>query len=329
MRVLTNASPGRERLTGLVAQAVRAPSSHNAQPWHFAVGDDVIDVFADRTRSLPVTDPWDRELTIGCGAAVLTLRTAARGAGLRAETVVLPDGPDGDRIAELRVTKAEDPAIGERQRAAAIDRRRTIRGPFSEDPLPAGLVAALADAAAREGATVVPADDGPTRAALGELVREGDTVQYHDPHWRRELATWLHPRRSGDGLPLPPGTGVLTRAVVAGANLGGFISAHDATLVESAQHVVILCTADDEPMDWVRAGMALQRMLLVAAADGVQAGYLNQPCQVAMLRPRLRLLAGGLTPQIVLRFGVPVRGHAEPSPRRQVADVVERRPQRV
>lgn len=325
MRVLTNASPGRERLTGLVAQAVRAPSSHNCQPWHFAVGDDTVEVFADRTRALPVSDPWDRELTISCGAAVLTLRAAARGAALRAETTVLPDGPDGDRIAELRITKAEDPTIGERQRAAAIDRRRTIRGPFTDGPLPAGLGAAIADAAAKEGAVAVAMDDGERRAGLGELVREGDAVQFHDPHWRRELASWLHPRRRGDGLVLPPGTGLLTRAVVAGADLGGFIGAHDARLVEAAVHVVALCTPGDEPLDWVRAGMALQRMLLVAAADGVHAGYLNQPCQVALLRPRLRLLVGGLTPQVVLRFGVPQPGHAEPTPRRAVADVVERR----
>ncbi|MCC6831956.1 MAG: nitroreductase [Thermoleophilia bacterium] len=329
MRVVPDVIPGPERLTGLVSQAVRAPSSHNTQPWHFAVGDDAIDVFADRTRSLPVTDPWDRELTISCGAAVLTLRTAARGAGLRAETVVLPDGPDGDRIAELRLTTAEDATIGERQRAAAIEMRRTLRGPFSDAPMPAGLTAAMADAAGREGATAVPVDDGEQRAALGELVREGDAVQFHDPHWRRELASWLHPRRRGDGLVVPPGTGVLTRAVVGGANLGGFVAARDASLVEAAQHVVMVCTVDDEPLDWVRAGMAVQRMLLVAAADGVQAGFLNQPCQVAVLRPRLRLLAGGLTPQLVLRFGVPQSAHAEPTPRRPVADVVERRPARI
>ncbi len=41
------------------------------------------------------------------------------------------------------------------------------------------------------------------------------------------------------------------------------------------------------------------------------------------------LLAGGLTPQLVLRFGVPQSAHAEPTPRRPVADVVERRPARI
>jgi hypothetical protein len=49
-------------------KAVLAPSSHNTQPWVFRIGASEIDLFADRTRALPVNEPEDRELTIRCGA---------------------------------------------------------------------------------------------------------------------------------------------------------------------------------------------------------------------------------------------------------------------
>ena len=39
------------------AAAVRAPSLHNSQPWRFEPHDGGVDVFADRDRQLPVTDP--------------------------------------------------------------------------------------------------------------------------------------------------------------------------------------------------------------------------------------------------------------------------------
>jgi hypothetical protein len=61
------------RVTALVGAAVLAPSSHNTQPWRFRTSDDAIDVFADRTRALPVNDPDDRELTISC-CALFNLR---------------------------------------------------------------------------------------------------------------------------------------------------------------------------------------------------------------------------------------------------------------
>lgn len=59
-----------QKLGALVRYAVRAPSSHNSQPWLFRVVGDTLELRADRGRRLPVVDPEDRELTISCGAAL-------------------------------------------------------------------------------------------------------------------------------------------------------------------------------------------------------------------------------------------------------------------
>jgi hypothetical protein len=42
--------------------SILAPSSLNTQPWRFAASRNQIALHADRTRSLPVVDPNDREL---------------------------------------------------------------------------------------------------------------------------------------------------------------------------------------------------------------------------------------------------------------------------
>ncbi len=78
----------------LVGAAARAPSSHNTQPWRFRVADGVIDVFADRSRALPVNDPNDRELTMSCGAALFNLRAAAAHSGRGARVIEGGDEPD-------------------------------------------------------------------------------------------------------------------------------------------------------------------------------------------------------------------------------------------
>ena len=66
----------RDKLRFALEYAVLAPSSHNSQPWHFVLQDDSVLVCADRTRALPVVDPFDRELVISCGAALFNLRVA-------------------------------------------------------------------------------------------------------------------------------------------------------------------------------------------------------------------------------------------------------------
>lgn len=116
----------RETIRSIVRLAVLAPSSHNTQPWRFRVLEDRIDLLADRTRALPVNDPFDRELVISCGAALLTLRAAATSAGVGAQVTVLPDATDIDWLARVELTA--DPADATLAGLAAfIERRRTYR----------------------------------------------------------------------------------------------------------------------------------------------------------------------------------------------------------
>lgn len=74
---------------------------------------------------------------------------------------------------------------------------------------------------------------------------------------------------------------------------------------------------------WQLAGQALERVLLVAGGLGLQASYLNQPVQVAAVRPKLQRLRGGSGfPQILLRLDYPI-ATAAPSPRRPLTDVLD------
>jgi nitroreductase len=70
--------------------AILAPSSHNTQPWLFNIDVNAIELYADRTRALPVVDPEDRELTISCGAALLHLLLAIRHFGYSCRVDLLP-----------------------------------------------------------------------------------------------------------------------------------------------------------------------------------------------------------------------------------------------
>ena len=89
-----------------------------------------------------------------------------------------------------------------------------------------------------------------------------------------------------------------------------------------AASLAVLTTVGDSPRDWLAAGQALQRLLLLGVQLGLQASYLNQPVQVATLRSKLQQLTGcpGYA-QLLLRIGTPTQ--VKPAaPRRPLADVL-------
>src|SRR5262245_43322635 len=52
-----------------LAHALLAPNPHNRQPWLVQlIGDDELVLHADIDRLLPQTDPFDRQIVVGCGA---------------------------------------------------------------------------------------------------------------------------------------------------------------------------------------------------------------------------------------------------------------------
>ncbi|MGM0633515.1 MAG: Acg family FMN-binding oxidoreductase [Pseudomonadota bacterium] len=312
-----------EQLRSMIDRAVQAPSSHNTQPWYFRLSDSAIELYADRTRALPVNDPDDRELCISCGCALMNLRVAAADRGLGIQTQLLPEPDQADLLARVVVSGPLSAPAMEAQLAESVPRRRTCRKHFMARDVDAGMTEQLVAAAEQEGARLQPlATD--VRDRVAGLVAEGDAAQWADPDWRRELAAWMHPRSRGDGLTVPPLAGAMTRLVVRTFNMGGSIGAKDRNLAERSPLLAALSTAADDRRDWLLAGQALQRVLLVACQHGLQASYLNQPIQVASLRLRLRDLLGGGYPQILLRLGYPAE-EIPPVPRRPVADVIHQR----
>ena len=301
----------------LVSRATLAPSSHNTQPWMFVPSRRGVCVRADAHRRLLVADPDDRELLMSCGAAVLTFRVAAaaRGYGTRVGHAHLTD------VACLTWTSTPDPALV--ALSDSVARRHVRRGPLGEEPVDESVVAELCEAAAAEGAELALVPAGTARAELADLVAEGDLRQYADPAWRRELASWMRPRGSADGLARPRFTGPLAPWAVRHVDLGRLMARRDRRRALEAPVAAVLTTPGDTRADRLAAGQAFQRVSLLATRHHLGVGLLNQPCQVPELRARLGSLVEDGTPQLVLAVGVP-RGRAGRTERRLPGEVLSR-----
>jgi len=311
------------KLRSIIQAAVRAPSSHNTQPWRFTATGEGISLYADRTRALPANDPNDRELVISCGCALMNLRAAAAQEGYGAVLSILPSAADEDHLATLTLVKASAAGAEDAKLYPAIEERRTYRKRFVSRGVTGEIMTALQAAAGAEGAWLHVLDGEKARHDTARLVGEGDAVQWANPGWRRELARWMHPRRKGDGLTVPGLVAPVAQAVVRTFDMGNGVGAKDTELAEGSPVLALLGTERDDPAAWLAAGQALERVLLTACLHGLQCSYLNQPIQVAVLRPRLQKLTGRAGfPQILLRLGYP-SGKIQAAPRRAIDAVID------
>ena len=89
-----------------LAQAARtgglAPSIHNTQPWRWRVDGSTLDLRAERSRQLAVTDPVGRMLAISCGAALDHFVVAMRARGLGSWVRRFPDPQIPSLLASIR-----------------------------------------------------------------------------------------------------------------------------------------------------------------------------------------------------------------------------------
>jgi nitroreductase len=312
----------RSILTESVQSATAAPSLHNSQPWLFHLGDDRVDVHADRRRQLEVLDPTGRELLISVGAAVFTLRLAMQHRGYRPDLALFPDPAEPDLVARVTAGPPTATTRDVARLAAAIAHRHTNRWPFARTVVSGDAIEYLTGAARREAATLSVATPA-SRIAILNLSQSAERLLRSDGGYRAELARWtdLRPGRR-DGVPasaIGPWDALETMPV----RDFGLLQPQ---LRRTSEHfepyptIMVLATDGDGPDDWLRAGQALQRVLLTATWLNLATTPISQPVEIPAIRELLSDADRDHWAQLVLRIGY--GRPAFSTPRRPLTEVL-------
>ncbi|MFI5960086.1 Acg family FMN-binding oxidoreductase [Cryptosporangium sp. NPDC051539] len=322
--MLNNDSDHEKLLRGAAEAAMRAPSIFNTQPWRWTVRGGALELRADRSRQLAVTDPDGRMLTISCGIALHHALVTLTADGHRPVVDRMPDPGDPDLLARIALGGEITPA--DVRLRDAIDKRHTDRRPFSDVAVPDAVVDRLRGSAEERGVYV--AELGPrsmvrfqvTAARAGELDES-------DPAFQAELAEWTHrPADAGDGI--APSTAV--PATPRTVPLRSFYPDGGERLLPGPGHdggarYLVFWTTGDDPADWLAAGEATSAAMLEATASGLAVSPMTDVVEVPASRALLyRLLDHLGEAQMALRVGVPATPDDAPvSARRALSDVVD------
>lgn len=288
--------------------AILAPSSHNSQPWRFAVDGPEVVVEVDESRWLEVADEDRRELFLSVGCALENLLIAADHFGLDpALDYSEPDGED-PHVATVTLEADGGPATASNDRPTppegafdTIPDRRTSHEPFEDRDVPRETLDRIEAAGEAVGVETHRIDADDLKREIGELQYEADERQMADPEYRKELGHWIGSGALGDSW-LKARIGQLA---VTHLDLGEREGEKNATLVSNAPVLELLATPDDDRIARVEAGRAFERMALVAAAEGVAVHPISQILEVPDLKETLADAVGidDATIQHLFRLG--------------------------
>jgi hypothetical protein len=263
----------------------------------------------DLSRRTPVVDPDDHHLFVSLGCATENLVLAAAAAGRASEVRY-------EVAAEGRIDVAMSPAAARESDAfKAIPARQCTRSEFDGKPVAAEVLRRLEQAGRDEGVDVLFLTAMDQMEQVLEQIVAANRMQMADSAFVSELQSWLRfnpaaAMAAGDGLfsacsgnpQLPDWLGgPLFKAFFTEAAEQQKIVSQ----VRSSAGIAVFHSAADDRLHWMRAGRAYQRFALEATALGIRHAHLNQPVEVAAVRPDFASSLGldGRRPELVIRFG--------------------------
>jgi len=265
-------------------------------------------------RWLPSVDPKARELVVSCGAALFNLRLSIRVAGHDLAVSMLPYAQDRSVLASVEIVTSRVHAAtsSEQELYDAIPRRHSDRWPYGGadrrlrkgDPVLPNILATMVLAAAEHKGSLRVLGRSEVKRWLREA-EQADRKLRGTGGYATELSRWTT-GNSDTGVPAsafgptwenrgrrrnhhPPvrdfraNAGAVDREGTGRDEVSGEDESPGEPKVkrfERLPQLMLLTTRHNQPLDWLRAGQALQHALLVATRYGVSASFLTQPFEL-------------------------------------------------
>jgi nitroreductase len=272
----------------MVRAGVLAANAHNAQPWHFRVTTDRIDLFADTSRSLGTMDPLGREMHISLGCALENLALAGPANGKAPTVTLLPDLADRTHIARVDLVPTRPSASA---LFAAIPNRHTNRAAYdTARPVTQRQLDTFGDLINVPEIELVWFTKAGDKRAFGDLTTRATEAIIADPRqaaddfaWYR--TDWQEIQARKDGITIDPsGESLLIRDLAKVLPVSrkqtndGWLSGTRGTQIPTAAAFGALIVRDPlDPIQRLCVGRIWQRMHLSATAQGLG---MQPMCQV-------------------------------------------------
>ncbi len=331
-----------------LSYAILAPNPHNRQPWivDLATPNQIM-LYCDRTRLLPDTDPYSRQILIGHGCFLELMSIAAGQSGYRADILPFPEGvfpaTHLDDRPVARITLTQDGSLTPDPLFRQIPHRRSNKEPYdTRRPVTNETLNRLQDAQLDQKATRLGTTRDPSKVGrLRDIIWQGMEIEMKTPRTYLESVRLMRIGKdeiaaNPDGIDLG-GTmieigkllGMVTREKLADPNSSAFQQGLDMQkeLADSAMAFGWLTTPGNRRRDQLAAGRAYARINLKATELGLAIHPWSQVLQeypeMKSLQKRFFDFAGqGREGRIQMLFRMGYGEQVPPSPRHPLESLV-------
>lgn len=303
----TSCKNDQERLEFLVRLAILAPSSHNCQPWLFKIGENKIQVYLNRQRLLPKSDPKGRQVFLSLGAMIETFPIAAKAFSLPDPQITYFN--DENFIAEIFFPNLQG-SVSDPETLSALVLRHSNRSPFEEKSLSGSFTSSFSQYSDDQIKSYLITDRkvmDKVRLITEESIEEAfKTREFTD-----ELSEWVKPSlsRYQDGMPgyymgVPKIISFVLPFLIKHVNLSKSQRKMHSEWLSHCQAFAVIAGNKDTREDWLNAGRRFMNIAINCTRQNIKIGLFGAPIEIKEYYKGIQQALGiNLRPYMLMRLG--------------------------
>ncbi len=310
----------------ILKSAIRAPSTHNSQPWLFKVTESKVEVFFDSKYFLPFADKDTRDLHISIGCMLENFYIAGLMENLESQ---ISYGPfeEKNKLAEITLIKSSA-SIGDLNKTLfnTIPNRVNARGVFDNTKIPRNILEKAEVLNTNKDLSIDILEDKKDIAKIAELTALAIKDAYNSKGFRKEMSNWMNNNLSTkkEGLPgyslkMPLLVSLFIPILIRYFNMGSFIAKLNIKSISSAPTVMVF-SSKDGPTFWMEVGRLAERIMLYIQSTGYQTSIYVGSIEIGDRYKEVeKMTKSENRPQFILLIGK-IPGKHRTTPRHALAD---------
>lgn len=314
------------RIIKILKSAIRAPSTHNSQPWLFKITGNKVEVFFDPKYVLPYADKETRDLHISIGCMLENFSIASLAENLLSS---ISYGPfeHKTKLAEITLTELNiKPSILSQTLYETISRRVNARGIFIDETIPENLLKEIDSFNTDKSISVNFLNKKEDIKKVANLTALAIRDAYGNIGFRKEMSHWMNNNLSTkkEGLPgyslkIPLIVSFFIPLLIRYFNMGSFLAKLNKKSISSAPLIVII-SGKDSPKSWMEVGKLTERIMLYVQSLSYQTSIYVGSIEIGNYYKEVqKLINTENRPQMIFAIGH-IPGKHKITPRHKIED---------
>lgn len=314
------------RIIRILESAVRAPSTHNSQPWLFKVTENKVEVFFEPKYVLPFADKETRDLHISIGCMLENFLIASLAENLMSSISYGPF-PSKTKLAEITLAESNTKLSGLSQTLfKTIPNRVNARGIFVDEKIPTDLFSKIIFFNTDNNLVVSFLDEKEDIKKVADLTALAIVEAHNEIGFRKEMSSWMNSNLSikKEGLPgyslkMPLIVSLIIPLLIRYFNIGSFLSKLNIKSIASAPLIIVI-SGKDGPSSWMEIGRLAERIMLYIQSLGYQTSIYVASIEIGDRYKEVQKLTKTKDrPQFIFAVGH-ILGKHKITPRHKVSD---------